>query len=79
MSSPSQPNNLITNKQTKADDKFTNPDDPFYNLDGKIPRQTELQNKSIRSAKGEEQIIKIGSDLAALNLNPSGSTLKYFR
>ena len=67
------------NKQTKADGQFTNPDDPFYDLDSKPPRQTELQNQSIKSATGEKQIIKIGSDLAALNLSLSGTTLKYFR
>jgi len=69
----------IKNKQTKADGQFTNPDDPFYNLDSKPTRQTELQNRSIKSAEGEKQIIKIGSDLAALNLSLSGTTLKYFR
>jgi hypothetical protein len=69
----------IKNKQTKADGQFTNPDDPFYDLDSRPSRQAELQNQSIKSTEGEKQIIKIGSDLAALNLSLSGTTLKYFR
>ena len=67
----------IKNKQIKADDKF-GLNDPFYELDDKVPRNIELQNKSVKSTKGEKQIVKIGSDLAKLNLGNTQTTLKYF-
>lgn len=67
------------NKQTMATDKFSNPADPFYQLDGGPPRRTQLQNESIKSNKYENQTVTLGADLAALNLSAAGTTLKYFK
>ncbi len=69
----------MKNKNTTATDKFSNPADPFYELDGEPPRRTELETKSIKSSKFESQTITLSADLAAMNLSNSGSTLKYFK
>jgi len=62
-----------------ATDKFSNPADPFYQLDGQPPRRTQLQNEGIKSNKFERETIRLSADLAAMNLSTAGSTLKYFK
>ena len=69
----------MKNKNTTATDKFSNPADPFYELDGAPPRRTELENKSIKSNKFENQTITLSADLAAMNMASNGTTLKYFK
>ena len=69
----------MKNKNTTATDKFSNPADPFYELDGAPPRRTQLETMSIKSNKFESQTVTLSADLAAMNLSDSGSTLKYFK
>jgi len=67
------------NRETTATDKFSNPDDPFYQLDGAIPRNIELRNSSIKIGKYETPTIALAAAIAELNLSSTGTTLKYFK
>jgi len=69
----------MKNKNTTATDKFSNPADPFYQLDGQPPRRTQLQNEGTKSNKYEYETIRLSADLAAMNLSTAGTTLKYFK
>jgi len=69
----------IKSKKTKPDDKFSNPNDPFYQLDGAPSRATQLSSKEIKSQEKSVQIAKLGADLANLNSSSRQKPkLKYF-
>ena len=62
----------IKNKNTKATDKFSNKDDPFYNLDDGLTQK--LQQKRNRTMKrSEPDLVELATALITLNTSVAGT------
>ena len=68
----------LRNKQIETTEVYSNPSDPFYELDSEISRKQQLQNKNFDKMKNRRQIIKLAADLSKVNLRRNGRPLKYF-
>jgi hypothetical protein len=66
------------NEQIVATDMFPNSDDPFYELDGELPRMIQLENKTGASLGSQQGYIKLAENISTLNIQ-AGNKLKYFK
>tara|TARA_R110000744_G_scaffold135647_3_gene245143 strand:+ start:669 stop:1322 length:654 start_codon:yes stop_codon:yes gene_type:complete len=69
----------IKNLQKKADDKFSNVDDPFYKLDdAPSVKDSALREETTRKQKDRQKVI-LSSDISAINFDRDTKSLKYFK
>lgn len=66
------------NEQIVATDMFPNSDDPFYELDGELPRMIQLENKTGDPILVQQGYIKLAENISTLNIQ-AGNKLKYFK
>lgn len=66
------------NEQIVATDMFPNSDDPFYKLDGELPRMIQLENKTGDPILVQQGYIKLAENISTLNIQ-AGNKLKYFK
>jgi len=64
------------NEQIVATDMFPNSDDPFYELDGELPRMIQLETNGTNSTQPD--IIKVAQSITKINIQV-GNKLKYFK
>jgi len=80
VSNPNISTNLLQkkNEQIVATDMFSNSDDPFYELDGELPRMIQLETNGTDSTSTQQDIIAVAQSIATLNIQV-GTKLKYFK
>ena len=66
------------NEQIVVTDMFPNSDDPFYELDGELPRMIQLENKTGAPILVQQGYIKLAENISTLNIQ-AGNKLKYFK